>query len=169
MSVCLSVSLWLLCMCTGAFRGHKKESNLLELHLKLLDVDVKNQACFFFFFTRAAKSHLQLLCYFFGWVVGCFAWTYISMYSLCEVSPETRRAYQIHWILWDWSYRSLRGALWVLRIESGPLQEQLVLQPQHIVVWRGDLRYSNLTSKLGIFLLFTSQPLGLQVYITIPG
>lgn len=55
-SVCLSVSVWLLvCMCTGAFRSHKKESNLLELHLKLLDVHVKNQARVF---TRAAKSHL---------------------------------------------------------------------------------------------------------------
>lgn len=74
-SVCLSVSLWLLvCMCTGAFRGHKKESNLLELHLKLLDVDVKNQACFFFFFYKSSKEPSPTpVLFFFGWVVGCFA------------------------------------------------------------------------------------------------
>lgn len=49
---------------------------------------------------------------------------YTSMYHVHEMSKQARGE---HLIPWNWSYRQLLAAMYVLELKPGPLKEHLVL------------------------------------------
>lgn len=69
--------------------------------------------------------------------MGDFACTYVLYHKVCLLSSKARRGQQVSW---HWSYRRL-AAIWVLRINLGPLEEQRVF-----------LSISPALSSLGYFL-----------------
>lgn len=79
------------------------------------------QLVFFGMYSNCLRASVfNLLLYLILCVSVEVSWVYVYVSHVCLVPTQVRRG---HWTPWNWGYRQLRAAMWVLELNLGPLED----------------------------------------------